>query len=59
MPKFQNDNIGERTIIKGKLDYDCLICKDKTNYIDYCCEVPVCSTECYDELTNQISSNNK
>lgn len=37
MSKFNEDNINSRTIIKGKLKEPCLICKDKTQYIDYWC----------------------
>ena len=32
----------------------CIVCKDKTNYIDYCLESRVCSKECYKELTERI-----
>lgn len=55
MSKFNDNNLKDYTIIKGESEAPCEICKENTRYIDYCCEVHVCSEECYKELAKIIS----
>lgn len=54
MNKFDNINSERYTVVKVETEQPCMICKDKTNYIDYCLEVRVCSKECYEKLTQRI-----
>lgn len=55
MSKFNENNIGKYTVKKDELKKPCMICKDNTQYIDYCCEVRICSEECYKKLTEYIN----
>lgn len=54
MNKFNNVNVEGYTVVKVETEQPCIVCKDKTNYIDYCLESRVCSKECYKELTERI-----
>ena len=42
--KFQDSDLENYTLMKGKELGKCFICKEETYYIDYCCEGRVCSS---------------
>ena len=59
MNKFNDSNLIGCTVIKDELEKPCIICKENTKYIDYCCEARICSEECYKKLTKIILINSK
>lgn len=59
--KFNENNIGKRTVIKVDSIRKCSQCKCDTNYLDYCTEDGICSPECYDkynETLNKLTQEN-
>ena len=59
MNKFNDSNLTGYTVVKDELKKPCIICKENTKYIDYCCEVRICSVKCYKKLTKTIQTNSK
>lgn len=55
MNKFNDNNIDRYTIMKCDTFKPCMICKEDTNFLDYCCEARICSIDCYEKLTELIS----
>lgn len=58
--KYKHLNWSEETLRKHCLiqvdnEKECWICKEPTQYIDYCAEARVCSQECMHELNKRIS----
>ena len=44
--KFTDKDLKTKSLIKSKEKKPCLICKQDTEYIDWCSEYRLCSTEC-------------
>ena len=44
--KFTDKDLKTKSLIKSKEKKPCLICKQDTEYIDWCSESRLCSTEC-------------
>ena len=44
--KFTDKDLKTKSLIKSKEKKPCLICKQPTEYIDWCSEYRLCSTEC-------------
>lgn len=49
MNKFNENNVGNRSLIKGDGVTKCKVCGEETYYIDYCTEKGICSIECYEK----------
>lgn len=46
-----NDNLlHKHGVIKIDNEEVCFVCNRRTNFLDICAEVPICSTECQDHL---------
>lgn len=58
MKKFDDIDIRKYTVIEVHTQKPCVVCGDNTKYIDYCCECRVCSKECYEIITREITANN-
>lgn len=54
--KFTDKDMESHSLIKGKYEKPCIICGEKTVYIDFCSEGHICSTEC-EEKFNRILNN--
>lgn len=55
--KFKECDIKKYTLLKSEKEMPCMMCKENTKFIDYCCEGRLCSTECskkfYDIVAKQ------
>jgi hypothetical protein len=56
MSKLIDNDMKKYGLIKGRVG-KCLMCVDKTEYIDYCSEAHFCSTECLDKFYKIVSEN--
>ena len=52
--KFQDSDMPNYSLMKSKKLEKCFMCKEKTYYIDYCCEGRLCSSECHDKYYSQL-----
>lgn len=50
--KFNDTHLVNYTLIKDRdgIKKPCMICKEPTEYIDFCYEGRICSTECLDKM---------
>lgn len=53
--KFNESNLGKRTLKKVKDVKPCIVCDTKTQYIDYLTGARYCSEECYDSSMEEMS----
>lgn len=55
MSKFTDNDMNNYCLIKSKEGVKpCFICKEPTEYIEYCCEGRLCSTECHDNFYKEV-----
>ena len=52
MPKFSDNSMKAYSLIKSDTKEECHVCGEHTEYIDYCYEVRLCSTECLHKMNN-------
>jgi hypothetical protein len=56
MSKLVDNDMKKYGLIKGE-NKKCVMCDNKSEYIEYCSEGHFCSTECLDEFYKKVSEN--
>ena len=53
--KFKESDMKKYSLIKSEEKKPCMICKEETIFIDYCCEGMLCSSECSEKFYNMVA----
>lgn len=53
--KFSEKDLKKYTLIVSEEEKPCMMCKENTKYIDYCCEGRLCSSECSDKFYKLVA----
>ena len=59
MPKYNDNDLRNDTLIKSKEMKECIVCGQPTYYIDYICEGRICSNECSEKFYNELIESQK
>ena len=52
--KFVEEDVRKFSIIKVDNEEPCRVCKEDTQYIEFCYEARICSTECLETTNTEI-----
>lgn len=59
MPKFKDEDMKKYSLIKSNHMEKCMNCDEQTEYIEYCCEGRLCSSECHDAFYKDLDNSIK
>ena len=54
--KFTENDLIKYSLIISKEEKPCIICKENTRFIEFCCEGRLCSKECHDKFYDIVSA---